>query len=139
MGYNRVSGSNTSSGSGSGGLESGNAGIIGDLEPVDNCIASVLGREVELTDEFKANYEKWLDREVFGTTIQWEQLLGDVGHIEKEENIENTEDSTKIKPLHEDPHHILKLVPHLHRGSKTDFILNFGLIAKNLRTCPNSS
>ena len=48
-----------------------------DFEPVDNCIASVLGREVELTDEFKANYEKWLDREVFGTTIQWEQLLGD--------------------------------------------------------------
>merc|ERR1712136_206954 len=79
-----------------------------DFEPVDNCIASVLGREVELTDEFKANYEKWLDREVFGTTIQWEQLLGDVGHIEKEENIENTEDSTKIKRLDEDPHHILK-------------------------------
>lgn len=79
-----------------------------DFEPVDNCIASVLGREVELTDEFKANYEKWLDREVFGTTIQWEQLLGDVGHIEKEENIENTEDSTKIKQLDDDPHHILK-------------------------------
>ena len=31
---------------------------------------------MELTDEFKANYEKWLDREVFGTNIQWEQLLG---------------------------------------------------------------
>ena len=47
-----------------------------DFEPVDNCITSVLGQEVELTDEFKANYEKWLDREVFGTNIQWEQLLG---------------------------------------------------------------
>ena len=31
---------------------------------------------MELTDEFKANYEKWLEREVFGTNIQWEQLLG---------------------------------------------------------------
>ena len=47
-----------------------------DFEPVDNCITSVLGQEVELTDEFKANYEKWLEREVFGTNIQWEQLLG---------------------------------------------------------------
>ena len=44
---------------------------------MDNCITSVLGREVELTDEFKSNYEKWLEREVFGTTIQWEHLLGD--------------------------------------------------------------
>ena len=35
-------------------------------------------------------------------------ISGDVGHIEKEENIENTEDSTKIKRLDEDPHHILK-------------------------------
>ena len=33
---------------------------------------------------------------------------GDVGHIEKEETIENTEDSTKVKQLDEDPHHILK-------------------------------
>merc|ERR1712241_427944 len=53
-----------------------------DFEPVDNCITSVLGQEVELTDEFKANYEKWLDREVLNTSIQWEQLLDDVGHIE---------------------------------------------------------
>ena len=35
-------------------------------------------------------------------------ISGDVGHIEKEENIENTEDSTKIKQLDDDPHHILK-------------------------------
>lgn len=75
--YNRVSGSSTSTGTGSGGLESGpvSAGIIGDLEPVDNCIVSVLGQEVELTDEFKANYEKWLDREVYNTQIEWEHLL----------------------------------------------------------------
>ena len=46
--YNRVSGSSTSTGTGSGGLESGpvSAGIIGDLEPVDNCIVSVLGQVI---------------------------------------------------------------------------------------------
>ena len=48
-----------------------------DFEPVDNCIASVLGQEVELTDEFKANYQTWLQREVFNTEIQWELLLQD--------------------------------------------------------------
>lgn len=46
-----------------------------DLEPVDNCLNSVLGQEVELTDEFKRNYEKWLDQEVFGMSIQWDLLL----------------------------------------------------------------
>jgi len=43
--------------------------------PVDNCINSVLGQELELTEEFKANYEKWLDKEVFQTEIDWDQLL----------------------------------------------------------------
>jgi len=46
-----------------------------DYVPVDNCINSVLGQELELTDEFKANYEKWLDKEVFQTEIDWDQLL----------------------------------------------------------------
>lgn len=49
-----------------------------DFEPVDNCLASVLGQEVELTDEFKANYMTWLQREVYNTEIQWELLLDDV-------------------------------------------------------------
>ena len=31
---------------------------------MDNCLSSVLGQEVELTDEFKRNYEKWLHNEV---------------------------------------------------------------------------
>ena len=44
----------------------------------------------------------------YKTTNSAYSISGDVGHIEKEENIENTEDSTKIKRLDEDPHHILK-------------------------------
>ena len=47
----------------------------GEYEPVDNCVNSVLGQEVELTEEFKANYEKWLQREVYSTQIDWDQLL----------------------------------------------------------------
>ena len=42
---------------------------------MDNCINSVLGQEVELSEEFKANYERWLQREVYGTQIDWDQLL----------------------------------------------------------------
>ena len=32
-------------------------------------------QEAELTEEFKANYEKWLQREVYNTQIDWGQLL----------------------------------------------------------------
>ena len=32
-------------------------------------------KEVELTDEFKANYEKWLEKEVYSTQIEWDSLL----------------------------------------------------------------
>jgi len=49
--------------------------LEGEFEPVDNCVNSVLGQDVELTDEFKANYEKWLQREVYNTQIDWDQLL----------------------------------------------------------------
>jgi len=49
--------------------------LEGEFLPVDNCINSVLGQEVELSDEFKANYERWLQREVYGTKIDWDQLL----------------------------------------------------------------
>ena len=48
---------------------------MGEFDPVDNCTASVLSKDVELTDEFKINYEKWLQREVFNMEIKWEQLL----------------------------------------------------------------
>jgi len=46
-----------------------------DFEPVDNCILSVLGQPVDLSDEFKSHYEVWLHREVFTANIQWEQVL----------------------------------------------------------------
>ncbi|KAL1140935.1 hypothetical protein AAG570_000863 [Ranatra chinensis] len=46
-----------------------------DFEPVDNCITSVLGQNIELTDEFKRHYHLWLHQEVFRTSIQWEELL----------------------------------------------------------------
>lgn len=46
-----------------------------ELEPVDNCITSVLGRHVELTEEFTRCYEEWLQREVLNTTIHWDLLL----------------------------------------------------------------
>ncbi|XP_074610603.1 striatin-interacting protein 1-like [Acropora palmata] len=42
--------------------------------PVDNDILSVLGEKVELSNEFKNNYERWLDREVFSVSIDWDQL-----------------------------------------------------------------
>ena len=53
---------------------------------MDNCLNSILGQTVELTDEFKANYEKWLQREVYNTEIKWELLLSkeDRESLEKE-------------------------------------------------------
>ena len=53
---------------------------------MDNCLSSLLGQSVELTDEFKANYEKWLQREVYHTEIKWELLLSqeDRDALEKE-------------------------------------------------------
>jgi hypothetical protein len=46
-----------------------------DFEPVDNCIHSVLGQHIELAPDFKNNYEKWLDVEVFGNPINWDQVI----------------------------------------------------------------
>jgi len=50
---------------------------LGDPEflPVDNEFLSVLGRDVSLPKEFKDNYEHWLEREVFGSAIDWDCLL----------------------------------------------------------------
>merc|ERR1711994_860748 len=60
--------------------------FMDDFEPVDNCLNSIIGQTVELTDEFKANYEKWLQREVYNTEIKWELLLSkeDRESLEKE-------------------------------------------------------
>ncbi|XP_015112692.1 striatin-interacting protein 1 homolog [Diachasma alloeum] len=45
------------------------------LDPVDTSIVSVLGANIELTDEFKQHYELWLQQEVFQTQIDWDKLL----------------------------------------------------------------
>ena len=49
-----------------------------ECDPVDNCLSSVLGQEVELTDEFKRNYEKWLHNEVchysISTVVRYKAL-----------------------------------------------------------------
>ncbi|GIY46782.1 striatin-interacting protein 1 homolog [Caerostris darwini] len=46
-----------------------------EYQPVDNNVLSVLGREIELTDDFKFHYESWLGREVFQLSTDWDQLL----------------------------------------------------------------
>ena len=45
------------------------------LKPIDNNCLSVLSKDIELTKEFKYNYESWLQREVFQCKIDWDQLL----------------------------------------------------------------
>ncbi|KAH9399317.1 Striatin-interacting protein 2 [Tyrophagus putrescentiae] len=44
--------------------------------PVDTNLQSVLGRPLQLTREFKRNYEQWLEREVFACQIDWDDLMG---------------------------------------------------------------
>jgi len=46
-----------------------------DYRPMDNNFLSVLGQPLELSDEFKQNYERWLDQEVFAAPINWDQVL----------------------------------------------------------------
>ncbi|XP_013414716.1 striatin-interacting protein 1 [Lingula anatina] len=46
-----------------------------EFKPVDNCITSVLGQHMDLPQEFKENYERWVEREVYSTQIDWDQLL----------------------------------------------------------------
>lgn len=53
----------------------GTNGSDPDFKPVDNCILSVLGQELELSEEFKDNYEMWLDMEVFSNQIDWDQII----------------------------------------------------------------
>ena len=49
--------------------------LNGDYEPVDLSINSVLGRRIELTEEFKVHYETWLQKEVFENSIDWDTLI----------------------------------------------------------------
>ncbi len=44
--------------------------------PVDTNLLSVLGRPLQLTRQFKRNYEQWLEREVFACQIDWDELMG---------------------------------------------------------------
>lgn len=53
----------------------GSTSVNPDFEPVDNCIHSVLGRRIELNEEFKSNYERWLEVEVFSNQIDWDQII----------------------------------------------------------------
>jgi len=53
----------------------GATSVTPDYEPVDNCIHGVLGQRIELSENFKNNYEKWLEVEVFGNPVDWEQVL----------------------------------------------------------------
>ncbi|KAM6437399.1 striatin-interacting protein 2 isoform 3-T3 [Liasis olivaceus] len=46
-----------------------------EFSPVDNCLQSVLGQQLELPEDFYYSYELWLEREVFSQPIHWEELL----------------------------------------------------------------
>ncbi|XP_044135911.1 striatin-interacting protein 2 [Bufo gargarizans] len=46
-----------------------------EFAPVDNCLQSVLGQNLDLPEDFHYTYELWLEREVFSNPIQWEDLL----------------------------------------------------------------
>ncbi|KAL0267192.1 UNVERIFIED_CONTAM: hypothetical protein PYX00_009539 [Menopon gallinae] len=46
-----------------------------ELEPVDSCVISVLGKPLELTEEFKQHYEVWLEQEVMKMNVNWDLLL----------------------------------------------------------------
>ena len=53
----------------------GSNSVEPEFEPVDNCILSVLGENIELGEDFKENYERWLDMEVFSNQVDWDQVL----------------------------------------------------------------
>lgn len=46
-----------------------------DLTPLETDINSVLESSVELDEEFKENYELWLEQEVYNNEINWDILL----------------------------------------------------------------
>lgn len=48
-----------------------------DLQPVDNDFHSVLCQHVKFSDRFKKDCGKWLDREVYNTVVNWDELLTD--------------------------------------------------------------
>ncbi|CAG5134028.1 unnamed protein product [Candidula unifasciata] len=50
-------------------------GLEPEFRPVDNNILSLLGQNIELSPEFKNNYERWLHLEVFSRQIDWDQVM----------------------------------------------------------------
>ena len=72
---------NTYYGSGNNGDE-----IMNEYDEYDVNIHSVLDSSVELSEDFKNAYDKWLEREVFSAPIEWEQLCS--CSFKKESNID---------------------------------------------------
>ena len=46
-----------------------------DLQPVDNDLHSVLSQKVKFSENFKKDCTKWLEREVYSTVIDWDELI----------------------------------------------------------------
>lgn len=44
-------------------------------ENLDEILLSTTDKEIVLTNEFKENYESWLEREVHRNSINWDQIL----------------------------------------------------------------
>jgi hypothetical protein len=44
-------------------------------EPSDFNVVSVLSEDMPLSEDFKNNYEEWLDQEVFGSQIDWDSVV----------------------------------------------------------------
>jgi hypothetical protein len=41
----------------------------------DSSLSDLFGSDIELTKEFKQNYESWLECEVFNNQIDWDLLI----------------------------------------------------------------
>ena len=64
----------------------GSEEVMNEYDEYDLNIHSVLDSSVELSEDFKNAYEKWLEREVFSAPIEWEQLCS--CSYKKESNID---------------------------------------------------
>ena len=51
------------------------ADLLDLMEEPESSFLSVLTREIELPKQFRDNYETWMQREVFDSRIDWQQLL----------------------------------------------------------------
>lgn len=44
-------------------------------QPSNFNVVSVLSEEIPLSEDFKNNYEEWLDQEVFGCPVDWDAVV----------------------------------------------------------------